>query len=64
MALKSKKSSEDGSGAYKLTMLSKETDQEPLELKGASETDRDQDPDPEETMTRKSGKRKRHEGKP
>ena len=58
MALKSKKSSKDGSGAYNLTMLSKKKDQAPLEMKGASDTDQDQDPDSEETLTRKSGKRK------
>lgn len=63
MALKRSTASEDGSGAYELTMPPKEKDQALLELKGANETDHARDPDLETTTTGKSGKKKRQGGK-
>ena len=56
MALTSKKGSRIGSGAYKLTTLSKEKAQVPLERKGEIETDQDPDPDPEKTTPERAAR--------
>ena len=63
MALKRSTASEDGSGAYELTMPPKQKDQALLDLKGASETDHARDPDPEKATTGKSAKKKGQGGK-